>query len=289
MITVKLDDIEQNENARTVYKTLDLSELIQSLKDHGLLQPVGVRKLPGGKWDAVYGNRRIVAARKLGWKTIPATIVEASTDADRDILGLVENLKRRNTSVSEDGRIFQKLKDLGLSVKEIATRLGESEVRINHALDIFNEFPDDVKASIVHGSKGTKGTGKVHATLAFAVNSVRKDHKLSRKQTRTLLKFASDGATVQKIRSVAPLVAAGLTLQQAIGRADRVRRVTLEVFVDSEWADKLQKKTGKTIHEHCYALLESDKTLKVARILGSAADLGKRQNGSAELRRLVAG
>lgn len=267
IVKIQLDKIEQNENARVVYKTVDLSELMSSMKKDGLLQAVGVRKLPSGNYDAVFGNRRILAAKKLGWKEIEAHLVEAETDNDRDILGLVENFKRQNTSVAEDGRIFLKLKDSGLSVREIASRLDVAELRVTHAIDVFCNFPEEFRVSIVNTTRGTRKVGQIPASIAFAINNMRKSSKLNRDQTRELLNYAREESVgIKEINAVAPLIAAGHTIQRAIGMAGKLTEVRLTLQVSTEYMEKLEKKTKKNYHDLCYEILETSDLLRVSRM-----------------------
>jgi ParB family chromosome partitioning protein len=181
IINILIDKIEQNENSRTVYKASDLTELMLSMKEDGLLQPIGVRDLGKGKYECVFGNRRLLAAKKLGWIEIPANLIEAEEEKDRDILGLVENFKRQNTTVEEDGRIFLKLKDSGMTITEIAARLGIAPVRVETALDVYSHFPKEFRKSIVNGKAGA-GTrsGKISASVATSINNIRKQYNLNR-------------------------------------------------------------------------------------------------------------
>jgi ParB/RepB/Spo0J family partition protein len=275
---IPLAQIEQNENSRVIYKTSDLAELMDSMRRHGLLQPVGVRKLANGKYDAVYGNRRIMAAKKLGWKEIDAKVVgNAETDSDRDILNLIENFKRQNTSVAEDGRIFQKLLDGGLSSKEVSARLGITEQRVQTALDVFNEFPEEFKGVIVNKERGAargKRTGKIGASMAFTINNIRKKQGLNRGQTRTLLKHAmQDGVNQAQLNSLAPLLKTGMRLQEALGVASRLETITVTFMVDKLHIEKLEKKHKKTIHEMFYELVESTPYLKATRATGPGGAL----------------
>ncbi len=263
---IKLSDIEQNENSRVIYKSTELADLMRSMEQDGLLQPVGVRQLSNGRYDAIFGNRRIMAAKKLGWASINATIVEAATDNDRDILNLVENFKRQQTSVSEDGRIFQKLVDNDLSPKEIAARLGISDARIQTALDVFNEFPMEFKPLIVNKQQGKNIKGKISASTAFMVNNIRKSNKLNRGQMRTLLKYSMQSGVGQpQLNSIAPLLRSGMDLQKAIGVANKIESFGITLQIDREHAERLEKKHKKSLQEICYELIESQKDLKITR------------------------
>ena len=249
IIEVELNKIEQNENSRVVYKASDLSELMHSMKKDGQLQPVGLRELPGGKYDTVFGNRRIMAAKKLGWDTISANILEGiDEDKERDILNLIENLKRQNTTVAEDGRMFCVLRDYGLTIQEIAARLDISNVRVETAIDTYTTVPKEYHAKIVNRTSGRKVTGTISASAAHTIMNIKKTHSLNRRQTRSLLEFAkTEDASLQHIQKIAPLVKKGMTVADAIEVSGRLTRVPLYVFVDARNAAKLEKKHGKSM------------------------------------------
>lgn len=250
--TIDLNKIEQNENSRVVYKQVDLAELMMSMKKNGLLEPIGVRAIGGGKYEAVFGNRRILSAKKLGWTEIPAHILEVDTDVDRDIIGLIENLKRQNTSVAEDGRMFQSLRDRGLSVAEIAARLDIKEERVRLALEVVGgAVPEEYKSKIVYAKGGPKSAkGKVTASTAHAILSLRRREGLNRKQTREIFKFAADtSAPVEQISKIAPLVKSGVTIAEAIERVSDLERVVLTVFMHQKDIDALETKHKKRINQ----------------------------------------
>lgn len=277
IINVNLKEIEQNENSRVVYKETDLSDLMHSMKQDGLLQPIGVKKLPNGKYEAVFGNRRIIAAKKLGWADIPATIVDALTNNDRDILNLVENLKRQNTTVSEDGRIFQALKDRGLSESEIAARVGLRQERVALALEVFNDVPADLKRKIVNRITGsTRKSGTISATAAHAVLNLRKRHSLSRKQTRALMHFASQpNISTTHVSHIAPLVKEGFTIGEAVKAAGKMSRVVMYVFIDETKVKALENKYEKSISTLLWEQLEKNSELGVRRLAGGPRLSGK--------------
>lgn len=264
VVDIDLNLIEQNENSRVVYKESDLSELMASMKEDGLLQPIGVRVIKDGKFDCTFGNRRLMAAKKLGWVKIAASIQEKMSDKDRDIIGLIENLKRQNTSVSEDGRMFQKLLDYGLNRKEIAVRLGVSENRVETALDVFNQFPDELKKNIVntgHGAKTKPGT--VSASMAFHINNTRKSQGLNRSETRKLIHYAAQGGVnMAQIASIAPLMKSGLSIQKAIETVEKIQVLTIQVMISGTEITKLEKKHKKTIHNLMYDVLEDNFNLE---------------------------
>ncbi len=268
MVKVDLKDIEQNENSRAVYKEADLRELMHSMKLDGLLQPVGVRDLGKGKYEAVYGNRRLVAARKLGWADIDCVVVEAVTDNDRDFMNLVENIKRQNITVVEEGRLYTVLLDRGLKPGEIAARIGVSDIRVSTALDAVKHIPADMASRVVNriGGTNTKKQGKISATAYVAVAHIRKQQQLNRPQWRALLEFASkDGINALKIHTIAPFLKNGFTLEEAIEKAEHTDAVHLNVFVDRTNRERLEKKYNATFQELCIRALETMPELKIQR------------------------
>lgn len=245
---ISIEKIEQNENSRVVYKEQDLAELMMSMRKHGLLQPVGVRKMPGGKYDAVFGNRRILAAKKLGWDEIDCHVVDAADEVDRDILGLIENIKRKNTTLAEDGRMFKLLMDRGLSAKEIGSRLDISSDRVQAALDVVSYVP--VEYQRIMPNRGTPGPGmrgQISPTVTHKIMNLRKSHGLNRKQTRQLLEKAKDGMTIPQMDRLAPMLAAGKPIAMALRNVDKIRRVQVEVMISIKESQELEKKYGKSI------------------------------------------
>lgn len=274
---IDLKNIEQNENSRVIYKEADLSELMHTLKNNGLLQPVGVKDLGNGKYEAVFGNRRIMAARKLGWADIDAHVVEAVDDNERDILNLLENLKRTNTTVSEDGRIFQCLRDRGLTIDEISARVGIRRERVEMALEVFNDVPAEFKKKIVNRVAGQrKKEGQISATAAHAVMQLRRQHNLNRRQFRDLMIFASKPDTsVTHVSHIAPLVKEGFTIGEAVKAVGRMSRVVMYVFIEEDRIKKLEKKHGQSITNILWEQLEKNPELGVKRMAGGIKLPGK--------------
>lgn len=271
---IKLEKIEQNENSRVAYKQADLSELMLSLKKDGLLQPIGVRKISSGKYEAVWGNRRLIAAKKLGWTEIDAHVFEVENDNERDFIGLIENFKRQNTVVSEDGRIFQLFKDRGLSESEISARLDISETRVKFALDVLGDgVPEEYKKKIVYSARGDnkrKVKDTVTASTALAILNIRKTTNLNRAQMRSMFSYAAENKpSIDQLNKVAPLVKTGFTIEEAIEKVAGLQRITLTVFIPEKTVEKLEKKHGKKIHAVLRDVLESQKDLRVESYEGS--------------------
>jgi ParB/RepB/Spo0J family partition protein len=208
-----------------------------------------VKKI-GERYEAVFGNRRIVAAKRLGWADIPAHILQAETDNDRDILNLIENIKRQNTTVAEDGRIFDALEARGLSTDEISVRVGVSRVRVETALSVFRDVPKEYRPVIVNRVSGRKEKGTISATAAHKILQLRKQNGLNRKQTRALLDYAKkDDTSTGHLEQIAPLLKMGISVARAIEKSEQLERLTLFFFVDKKLIKTLEKKYNKDIRD----------------------------------------
>jgi ParB family chromosome partitioning protein len=123
---------------RQVFDDEALAELVHSIKEVGLLQPIVVRPAPDGGYELVAGERRLRASKKAGFKTIPALIRETADDQMlRD--ALLENLHRAALTPLEEAAAYkQLLEDFGGTQDELATRLGRSRPQISNTLRLLN-------------------------------------------------------------------------------------------------------------------------------------------------------
>ncbi len=123
---------------RQVFDDEALAELVHSIKEVGLMQPIVVRPVKGGGYELVAGERRLRATKKAGFKTIPALIRETADDQMlRD--ALLENLHRAALTPLEEAAAYkQLLEDFGGTQDELATRLGRSRPQISNTLRLLN-------------------------------------------------------------------------------------------------------------------------------------------------------
>ena len=164
--SLKIKDIKLGENCRMSVAEEDLSSLMLSIKEHGLLQPVGVIKRKDNKYVAAYGNRRILAMSRLGRHTIDAVVLEEKDQADEILKNLTENTIRSNISIAESGRMFNILNDLGLKQSEIAARLGVTTDYVKSCLRAYAEIPKKYLVDIVRETKPNEARRK--GLIAFS-------------------------------------------------------------------------------------------------------------------------
>jgi ParB family chromosome partitioning protein len=132
---------------RKQFPAESLRELADSIREHGLLQPVLVRRLPDG-YELIAGERRWRAARLAGVERIPA-IVRREAQAEQSLLlGLIENLQREDLDPIEEARGIRRLVDqFGLTHEEAAARLGKHRVAVSQALRLLSACPAVVSST----------------------------------------------------------------------------------------------------------------------------------------------
>ena len=136
-----------------------LRELAESIKVHGIIQPLVCRKAAGGTFELVGGERRLRAAQIAGLAKVPVIVIDA-VDRDAAELALVENLQREDLNAIEEAEGYKALADkFSLSQEEIADRVGKARPSVANALRLL-ELPDEVK-QLVGGRLLSAGHAKV--------------------------------------------------------------------------------------------------------------------------------
>ncbi len=134
---------------RREIKEESLKELVASIKEKGVLQPVLVRK-SGDNYELVYGHRRFEAARKAGLNEIPAIIRELT---DREVLeiAIIENIQREDLNPIDEALAYKKLvSEFGLTQEEIAEKVGKDRSTISNKLRLLN-LPQKVQDALKNG------------------------------------------------------------------------------------------------------------------------------------------
>ncbi|MCI8829216.1 MAG: ParB/RepB/Spo0J family partition protein [Ruminiclostridium sp.] len=203
-----------------------LAELAASIEQHGVLQPLTVRRLSSGYYQIIAGERRWRAARMAGLHEVPALIIEAD---DRKVMeiGLIENLQREDLNPMEEAAGFQTLiRDFGLTQEEAAQRVSKSRPAVANALRLLG-LPQEIQWSIEQGTLSA-GHGRAllplpspEAQMALAEEIQKK--RLSVRETEERVKRLLQG---EKPKEEAPLA---IYYQEAERQlTDRLgRRVTI--------------------------------------------------------------
>ena len=168
-----------------------LQDLADSIVEHGMIQPLTVRELPGGYYQIIAGERRWRAARLAGLEEVPVLVVEADDKKVME-LALVENLQREDLNPMEEAQGYRSLMaDYGLTQEEAARRVGKSRPAVANALRLLNLSED--MAELVRN--GTLSPGHARALLGLKSEKLRQQAaqriialQLSVRQAETLCK-----------------------------------------------------------------------------------------------------
>lgn len=132
---------------RTVFDDDRIDELCQTIKTHGVIQPIIVRTR-NKQYEIIAGERRYRAVKKLGYPTIPA-IVKEFNDSQAASIALIENLQREGLTAIEEAVAYQKLMDLyGLTQESLAQRLGKSQSTIANKIRLL-QLSEPVKHALI--------------------------------------------------------------------------------------------------------------------------------------------
>ena len=147
---IYLKDIMPNRfQPREVFDETALKELSDSIKEHGVIQPILVRKV-GDKYELIAGERRFRASELAGKETIPA-IVTVMDDKEAAKVALIENLQRKDLSPIEEAKTYQTILRLdNMTQEELAKNLGKSQSAIANKLKLLN-LDDKVQTALLNG------------------------------------------------------------------------------------------------------------------------------------------
>lgn len=128
---------------RTVFKDEKIDELAQTLKTHGIIQPIVVRQMEEeGQYEVIAGERRLRAAKLLEWDTI-STIIRNLTDTETASVALIENIQREQLSAIEEASAYTQLLELHeLTQEALAQRLGKSQSTVANRIRLLKLIPE---------------------------------------------------------------------------------------------------------------------------------------------------
>ena len=164
VVTLRLSQIEPNrDQPRKIFSEEAPNELADSIREHGVLQPLLVRPLPGGSYQLVAGERRWRASRMAGLQEVPVVIREMDEEQAMEI-ALIENLQREDLNAIEEATGYKQLMErYGMTQEQVAKRVGKSRPAIANALRLLN-LPPKVMDMV---GEGEVSPGHARALLAF--------------------------------------------------------------------------------------------------------------------------
>lgn len=135
---VRVSDIVRNPNQpRKYFDPEAIAQLAESIRQYGVLNPLTVRRAPGGGYELVAGERRLRAARVAGLNDVPCLVIAADNE-DSSAIALVENLQRRDLDFFEEAEGFKRLIDqYGLTQEEAARKVGKTQSAVANKLRLL--------------------------------------------------------------------------------------------------------------------------------------------------------
>ena len=244
---ITINKIKVKENIRVNEKE-GIASLMESIRQNGLKEPIGVMK---DKHDYIllYGYRRLMAYKKLGYKIIPAVVETGLDKTDIIITNAIENIQRLDISPIELGRICRKLSSLGLSLEEIASRLGIPQVRVMKSISMYR-IPQKHQKRIKYMEGSASKKGAISASLAYDILSLKKRYGIDAATTELLFDIArKEALTVNDMRMISLLIDKGASPKDAIKDRDNYIIHQIDVLLNKKEVEDTSKKTNLTIAE----------------------------------------
>ncbi len=163
IVDVNINELRPNPyQPRKIFDENAIDELANSIKEHGVIQPIIIKKSVKG-YEIIAGERRFRASKKLGLETIPA-IVRNFTDSQMMEIALLENLQRENLSAIEEANAYQLMLDkLNITHEELSKKVGKSRSHITNILGLLR-LPKEVQ-DMVASNKLSMGHARVLSKL----------------------------------------------------------------------------------------------------------------------------
>jgi ParB family chromosome partitioning protein len=228
---------------RAYFDEESLTELAESIKEYGLIQPITVRRLDSGYYQIIAGERRWRASRIAGLTEVPVHVIEADEKLATE-LALVENLQREDLNPMEEARGYRTLiEEYGLTQEEAAQRVGKSRPAVTNAMRLLSLSPE--VARLVE--RGVLSAGHARALLSVQQPQVQVtaartvlEKELSVRKTEELAKRLAkeqpESPPVPDVISVDYLDEAAKQLEKSLGRRVRMTesgkrgRIVLEYY-----------------------------------------------------------
>jgi len=243
---ISVAEIQANpEQPRTAFSHQGMEELAESIREHGILQPLALTPLEGGGYEVIAGERRLRAAKLAGLKHVPAMIRPAE-GVDKLVLGLIENIQREDLNPIEEARAFRRLTDeFGLTQEEVSKQVGKARSTVANSMRLL-DLPDEMLDAV---ATGAVSSGNARQLLAISDPKARL--KMFRKMLSSKMTVRDAEASVQKTstrtKKDPELLAIEEDLREAFSTKVLVTRrggkgkIILQFFSDEEYDQLLDK------------------------------------------------
>lgn len=230
---------------RTRFAKDQLAELAESIRMHGVIQPLIVKEENGGRYTLIAGERRLQAAKLAGLDAVPVVLREAD-DQELVEVALIENVQREDLGPLEAAEAYLQLhNEFKLSHEQIASRVGKSRVAITNTLGLL-ELSEQVKRALAAGEiseghgralKALENTQAQNAALRSIISqglSVRQAEELVRKLRGVKPKKASKASQPANIRGLQDELRDALGTKVNLQHSRKGGRITLFYYSDEE-------------------------------------------------------
>ncbi|NQU73572.1 MAG: ParB/RepB/Spo0J family partition protein [Candidatus Omnitrophica bacterium] len=225
---------------RAMFKKERLDELIASIKEKGVVQPVLIREVEEGNYELIAGERRLRAVKQLGFETIPAIVKKVDSNADLLELSLIENIQREGLNSIEEAHAYQRLVDeFSFNLEGIGKAVGKDKTSVSNTIRLL-KLPKKIQDHII-SDYISMGHGKALLAIADQKEQIKLCEKvvkkgLSVRETERLVNQKLSGMKKRTVTQDQNLVAIEEELQRTLGTKVRILhakkrgRIQIEYF-----------------------------------------------------------
>ena len=226
--TLRISEIEPNKSQpRTEFDDDAILSLAESIRQHGVLQPILVRPLPTGGYQIVAGERRWRAARMVGLSEVPVLIKELS-DFETMQVALIENLQREDLNPIEEAKGYEKLMSkYSMTQEQVAEAMGKSRPAIANSLRLL-KLDDETQKMVKNGDLSAG-----HAKALAGIDDIRLRQELAKK---TVL----DRLSVRQLEKIISMGEKRLKKSKTSIRYENTYAAELEAALQSAFGQKTQ-------------------------------------------------
>ena len=235
---------------RKVFEQAALRELADSIKEHGVIQPLVVTKTPVG-YEIVVGERRFRASQLAGLEKVPAIIKEAMVDQTKLEVALIENIQRQELNPIEEAQAYDRLmKTFNLTQDQVAKKVGKSRPAVANTVRLLN-LPAEIQRGVIEGKimegharalLGLNDPEKIRLMYKVVLEQGLNVRQVEAKVRELTAKRSMDAAAPDpKLMAFESELRGKLGTQVKISRQGHGGKITIEFFSDDELAELVGK------------------------------------------------
>lgn len=234
------------EQPRVQFRHQELEDLMNSIKEHGIIQPLTVTLMPGGGYELIAGERRYRAAKMLGLLTVPVTVRAADDNTHKLVLALIENIQREDLNALEEARAYGRLiEEFGLTQEAVAKQVGKARSTVANTvrlLDLPREVQDAIAAGVV-----SAGSARAMLSLPDQTSQLKFFRKLIAGKMSTREAEKGVRAAGGNTRKDPAIMGDEESLRHSLGTKVEIKKrsgqgsVIISFYSDEEYGDLMRK------------------------------------------------